>query len=230
MYLNQFNQKFRKMVKTNKKKNVKKLEKDEKVSENTVVDPKTQNVEIIKKHWKNKQRCLILSSRGVSFLSRHVLDNLKSFMPHSKTDTKFDNKHGLSDINEIGEIKNCNKILFFEMRSKQESYMWLNALPHGPSVKFHLENLHTMEELKLTGNCLKHSRPLLSFNDEFDEKPHWKLIKELLIQTFGTPNYHPKSQPFIDHVLNFSIIDNRIWFRNYQIVEENGTLAEIGPR
>lgn len=49
-------------------------------------------------------------------------------------------------------------------------------------------------------------------------------------QTFGTPNHHPKSQPFIDHVMTFAWLDNRVWFRNYQIVEETGALAEIGPR
>lgn len=49
-----------------------------------------------------------------------------------------------------------------------------------------------------------------------------------LFQIFGTPNGHPKSQPFIDHVLTFSILDNRIWFRNYQILSEDGALAEIG--
>jgi len=31
-------------------------------------------------------------------------------------------------------------------------------------------------------------------------------------------------------VLTFSLLDNRIWFRNYQIVEEDGSLVEIGPR
>jgi len=49
-----------------------------------------------------------------------------------------------------------------------------------------------------------------------------------LFQTFGTPNHHPKSQPFFDHIFTFAIADNRIWFRNYQILEENGELAEIG--
>ncbi|KAJ8305682.1 hypothetical protein KUTeg_016227 [Tegillarca granosa] len=85
--------------------------------------------------------------------------------------------------------------------------------PKGPSVKFLVENIHTMSELKMTGNCLKGSRPLLSFD-----------------KIFSTPNQHPKSQPFIDHVYTFSIADNRIWFRNYQILEEDGSLAEIGPR
>lgn len=40
--------------------------------------------------------------------------------------------------------------------------------------------------------------------------------------------YHPRSQPFIDRVFNFSLEDNKIWFRNYQIVEESGHLEEIG--
>ena len=48
------------------------------------------------------------------------------------------------------------------------------------------------------------------------------------LQIFGTPRNHPKSQPFVDHVLSCSVADNRIWFRNYQILEENAELAEIG--
>lgn len=87
-----------------------------------------------------------------------------------------------------------------------------------------------MGELKLTGNCLRGSRPLLSFDPTFDEKPHYTILKELLIQIFGVPNHHPKSQPFFDHVYTFAVLDNRIWFRNFQILSEDGALAEIGPR
>ena len=54
------------------------------------------------------------------------------------------------------------------------------------------------------------------------------ILSKWLLQVFGTPNYHPKSQPFFDHVFTFSIVDGRIWFRNYEILEENGELAEIG--
>jgi ribosome biogenesis protein BRX1 len=48
-----------------------------------------------------------------------------------------------------------------------------------------------------------------------------------------------KSKPFIDHVLSFTFTDHKIWFRNYQIQEKQGTekgsktdmeLLEIGPR
>lgn len=87
-----------------------------------------------------------------------------------------------------------------------------------------------MGELKMTGNCLRGSRPLLSFDPQFTKDPHYALLKELLIQTFGVPYHHPKSQPFFDHVYTFMILDNRIWFRNYQILSEDGALAEIGPR
>lgn len=87
-----------------------------------------------------------------------------------------------------------------------------------------------MGELKMTGNCLRGSRPLLSFDPQFTKDPHYELLKELLIQIFGIPNHHPKSQPFFDHVYTFMILDNRIWFRNYQILSEDGALAEIGPR
>lgn len=87
-----------------------------------------------------------------------------------------------------------------------------------------------MEELKLTGNCLRGSRPLLSFDETFTTKPHHLLLKELLTQIFGVPKHHPKSQPFFDHVYTFAILDNRIWFRNFQILSEDGALAEIGPQ
>ena len=80
----------------------------------------------------------------------------------------------------------------------------------------------------MTGNCLKGTRPLLSFDASFDTKPQWSLMKELLTQTFSTPRNHPKSQPFFDHIFTFAIIENRIWFRNFQILEEDGQLAEIG--
>ena len=130
-----------------------------------------------------------------------------------------------------------------------------------------------MNELKLTGNCILGSRPLLSFDPVrlllqkncngglyvggfiaimsrinqdfilmifvpsnptnissstvhfifflflqcFTGSPHYSLIKELFIKIFSTPYYHPKSKPFIDHMFHFGLLDNHIWFRNYQV-------------
>ncbi|XP_076355184.1 ribosome biogenesis protein BRX1 homolog [Tachypleus tridentatus] len=180
--------------------------------------------------WTNKQRVLIFASRGITFRDRHLMQNLQALLPHSKKESKMEKKDSLFVINEICEMKNCNKSIYFENKKRQDLYMWVSNVPRGPSVKFLVQNVHTMEELKLTGNCLKGSRPLLSFDKNFDKVPHFSLLKELLVQVFGTPNHHPRSQPFTDHVFTFSILDNRIWFRNYQIMEEDGSLVEIGPR
>lgn len=95
-----------------------------------------------------------------------------------------------------------------------------------------------MSELNFTGNCLKGSRPFLSFDANFEKTPHTKVMKTVLSQIFGTPKNHPRSRPFIDHIFSFSWIDGKIWFRNFQIADEvndetkkiEKTLVEIGPR
>ncbi|XP_050709782.1 ribosome biogenesis protein BRX1 homolog [Eriocheir sinensis] len=182
-----------------------------------------------KKKWINKQRVLVFASRGMSFRNRHLMEDMRTLMPHSKPESKKENKDNLRVINEIAEMKNCNKCVYFENRKKKDLYMWVANVPKGPSVKFLVLNAHTMKELKMMGNCLKGSRPLLSFDPAFDQ-PHFAVIRELLVQTFGTPNQLPKSQPFHDHVFCFSILDNKIWFRNYEVLDVDGKLSEIGPR
>ncbi|KAL1915043.1 uncharacterized protein VTP21DRAFT_7748 [Calcarisporiella thermophila] len=194
---------------------------------------------------RNKQRVLVLSSRGINFRQRHLLNDLEAIMPHSKKDSKLDAKSQLGVLNELAELNNCNNCIFFEVRKRQDLYLWMSKTPNGPSVKFHVQNIHTMDELKMTGNCLKGSRPLLSFDKTFDSEPHWMLLKELFSQMFGVPRGARRSKPFFDHILTFTVADNRIWFRHYQIVEKDPTeeatskqkregadvkLVEIGPR
>ncbi|XP_043461062.1 ribosome biogenesis protein BRX1 homolog [Leptopilina heterotoma] len=183
-----------------------------------------------KTKWINRQRVLVFASRGIGFRHRHLMDDIKKLMPHHRTEAKMEKTKNLQVINEMCEMKNCNKTILFEGRQKRDLYMWFSNVPDGPCAKFLVENIYTMGELKMTGNCLKGSRPLLSFDENFSKKPQFALLKELLTQIFGVPNQHPKSQPFFDHVYTFSILDNRIWFRNYQILTEDGGLAEIGPR
>ncbi|KAK4314937.1 hypothetical protein Pmani_013806 [Petrolisthes manimaculis] len=179
--------------------------------------------------WMNRKRVLVLSARGLTHRCRHLMNDMRSLLPHSKPEPSKERKDDLKVINEIAEVKNCDKCLYFESRKGQDYYLWLSSIQQGPSVKFQVLNVHTMKELKMSGNCLKGSRPLLSFDDSFSA-PHWALIKELLIQTLGTPNHHPKSQPFHDHVFTFTLLDEKIWFRNFEILDMNGKLAEIGPR
>lgn len=194
--------------------------------------------------WVNRQRVLLISSRGITFRHRHLLNDLYSLMPHARKEPKLDTKKTLYELNEVAELYNCNNIMFFEARKHQDLYMWLSKPPNGPTIKFHVMNLHTLDELNFTGNCLKGSRPVLSFDKAFETEPHYKLMKELFTQQFGVPPQARKSKPFIDHVMTFSIVDNKVWIRNYQINEKEEikedivsdkdiddlTLIEIGPR
>lgn len=204
-----------------------------------------KNVASNEKQFMNKQRTLLISSRGVNFRHRHLIQDLYSLLPHSRKEPKLDTKKDLQQLNEIAELYNCNNILFFEARKHQDLYLWLSKPPNGPTIKFYLQNLHTMDELNFTGNCLKGSRPVLSFDARFDTSPHYQLVKELLVHNFGVPPVARKSKPFIDHVMSFSIVDDKIWVRTYEIShsarnqdeyedkaaeQEDLSLVEIGPR
>ena len=112
--------------------------------------------------------------------------------------------------------------------------------------------VHTMSELHFPGNCLKGSRPLLSFDASFNTQPHLVLLKEILTHTFGVPPTSRRIKPFIDHVMGFTIADGKVWIRCFEIneshsskgigVDESGgtainevgdtkiSLVEIGPR
>lgn len=84
-----------------------------------------------------------------------------------------------------------------------------------------------MEELHFTGNCLKGSRPILSFDATFDTEPHLRLMKELFLHVFGVPKSSRKVKPFVDHVIGFTIADGKVWIRNYQISETEA--SKIAP-
>jgi len=206
----------------------------------------------------------MLCSRGVTARYRHLLEDLRTLVPHHKKESKLDpGDEGMaSAVNNIAGIRSCNSVMFLECRKRMDAYMWLGRVGSnsaagggstnqvkGPSAKFHITNIHTMDELKMTGNCMKGSRPILSFDESFDRVPHLKLLKELFVDVFGVPRGHPKSKPFVDRVMAFYFADDKIWVRHYQIVEDQPTnameqhlskkqlgqdaatsLVEIGPR
>jgi len=89
---------------------------------------------------KTKQRVLILSSRGVTYRHRHLLNDIYSLLPHSRKDAKLDTKTKLYQLNELAELYNCNNVLFFEARKGKDLYIWMSKAPNGPTVKMHLQN------------------------------------------------------------------------------------------
>jgi ribosome biogenesis protein BRX1 len=211
-----------------------------------ILDQRNQAVQAKRGAYVNKQRVLVLSSRGVTTRNRHFMEDIRALLPHHRSEVKHDTKKRLHEMNEICEMKGCNGCLFFEVRKHKDLFLWATRAPNGPSLKFLVTNVHTMDELRLTGNCLHGSRPVLSFSPEFDSVAHLSLCREILSLSFGTPRGHPKSKPFVDRVMQFSFLDGRIWVRNYQIVdkttdaretkkaaklgEETASLVEIGPR
>jgi ribosome biogenesis protein BRX1 len=219
---------------------LKRKQKMDLVTENPNV-PDADEEEVIKekgmKKYLNKQRILIICSRGITVRQRHLFEDFKKLLPHHKTDSKLDTKGDIQVVNEVAELQSCNQILYLEARKHQDLYMLLGKTPHGPSVKFLVVNIHTMDELKLTGNCLNGSRPILNFDANFNKNPQFQLMKSLLRDAFGTPHNHPKSKPFVDRIMSFFVVKNDIWVRNYQIIDradvgkkEEKILVEIGPR
>jgi ribosome biogenesis protein BRX1 len=89
------------------------------------------------------------------------------------------------------------------------------------------KTVHTMEELHFTGNCLKGSRPILSFDASFDSAPHLRVLKELFLHIFGVPKGARKAKPFVDHVMGFTLADGKIWIRNYQISETEASKLTV---
>lgn len=50
-----------------------------------------------KARYVNKQRTLVLSSRGITSRYRHFMLDLEALMPHSKRESKFDSKEDMSE-------------------------------------------------------------------------------------------------------------------------------------
>ena len=68
--------------------------------------------------YTNKQRILIIASRGINARYRHLLEDLKRLLPHHKKDNKLDVKNNIQAINEIAEINSCNQVLYFRFQNK----------------------------------------------------------------------------------------------------------------
>ena len=52
-------------------------------------------------------------------------------------------------------MKNCSKVLYFEGRKKKDLFLTVADVEEGPTIRFNVEGLNTMGELKFSGNSLK---------------------------------------------------------------------------
>lgn len=111
-------------------------------------------------------------------------------------DSKLDSKNHLHLLPELADLHSCNNTLYFEARRHEDLYLWAAKTPNGPSIKLHVQNVHTMDELKMTGNCLKGSRGILSFDAAFEETEWGRLTKELFthVSFFFSPSLISRSR------------------------------------
>ena len=179
---------------------------------------------------RNKQRVLMLSSRGINHRMRHLMNDLEALLPHVKkgelmrhpstvpiptlrrADSKLDSKNHLNLLPELADLHNCNNTLYFEARRHEDLYLWAAKTPNGPSIKLHVQNVHTMDELKMTGNCLKGSRGVLSFDKAFDDTEWGKLTKELF--THVRPSFIAVLVRGVNPLHRFSACPHKLARRN----------------
>ncbi|SCM04179.1 ribosome biogenesis protein BRX1 homolog, putative [Plasmodium chabaudi adami] len=188
--------------------------------------------------WKMRQKVLIVRSPLKKKNCQSFIDNLKLLLPHHKMESKWSKKEKKIDLSNICYSSNCSNLIFFDIKRNRHC-LWICRNRTGPSLYFEILDYIPLHSLAFPGNCLLYSRPLLIFSKLFDELEHLKLIKEMFIQVFGTPKYHPLSKPFYDHCYNFYYIKDLIYFRHYQILpttlaDSNNInkqkLVEIGPQ
>lgn len=196
---------------------------------------------VLRRSTHKKKKVLVICSRGVTSANIELVEDLLKILPHSKKDNKFDKSEPLSTLVEVAELSGCAHCLYFEARKMKDLYMWCGAVQGaGPSAKFLVQQVRPMSDPRLTGNCLLGSRPVLSFDGGFDGSTTHQVLRGLLSTIFAPPKGHPKSKPFHDHVISFSLLGGRIVVRHYQVVppqlvgkksfKDEGSLVEIGPR
>lgn len=126
----------------------------------------TKYPNVTRKTTHKKKKVLVLCSKGVTTAFINLTQDFLKLMPHARKDAKFDKRAPISDISEICMLEGCRFCLYFEARKMKDLYMWVAAIgKHGPSVKFLVQQIKTMDDLRLTGNNLLGSRPLLSFDN-----------------------------------------------------------------
>eukprot|EP00967_Tisochrysis_lutea_P065100 scaffold84548_cov37-Tisochrysis_lutea.AAC.1 len=213
-------------------------ESEEEMVAETSVSESSAYPSVLRRSTHTRKKVLVICSRGVTTHFIELMEDVLKLLPHAKKDPKFDKREPLSSLNEIAELAGCRYAIYFESRKMQDLFMWTSAVDvGGPSAKFLVQQIKPMKDLRLTGNCLLGSRPIVSFDSSFDDTAHGALLKSLFGQIFSTPKGHPRSKPFHDHVLHFSYIRGKVVARHYQVLPPlDGTrggedsLVEIGPR
>ncbi|XP_016917912.2 ribosome production factor 2 homolog isoform X2 [Apis cerana] len=95
-------------------------------------------------------------------------------------------------------------------------------------VEFGIENYKSLKDFKIS-KISQGIKPLLVFNGELFENNHeYSKIKNLFVDMFQREPVEKIRLQGLEHVLSFTIIENKIFLRSYSIPRIE--LEEIGPR
>jgi ribosome biogenesis protein BRX1 len=74
--------------------------------------------------WTDRERVLLLCSRGSVARTRHLVNDLQRLMPHVRMESKYGKNGNMADdLNEMCELSNCTKCIYFESRKGRDVYM-----------------------------------------------------------------------------------------------------------
>lgn len=187
---------------------------------------------------------VVLVQRGITPRQRHVVRDLGTLFAHAHFGEKLARRATAEALQDACFLKESGmRALFLPARFEDEMWLWLVRLPHGPSVRFQVINLHTIAELNFQHHVKAVRHPcLLSFDASFDCEPHLRLIREMLRGAFSQGEAAVKARQARDAAaaggfntaLSFCIADGRVWMRAYDVVagelDGRDELRERGPR
>jgi ribosome biogenesis protein BRX1 len=181
-------------------------------------------------------RPLLLASKGLIHEHAQVFEDFLGLIPHAKKEQSMP-PSDFVHLEEIAGDRHCDVAAVFETRHRRvnrECYFWIARVPDGPSVNFFIEDAQSIKDLKLIGNCLKGSRPILQFDPGLEDGGVFSISANLLGRLFSVPFEEPRSKPFVDRTMIFLRVGDSIVMRHYQIQWGEGealtVLAEVGPR
>ncbi|KAH0570665.1 Ribosome biogenesis protein Brix [Spironucleus salmonicida] len=190
--------------------------------------------------WSAHQVLSIQNSHIIGDNSQFKQD-IERLCPHAKPEQKFNDEDAKSQITVIARQRNCDSIAFFETKRFKDLFLYL-ATTSGPTLKLQVIEKTTQNSVKFDGDFFVKTRPLLNFDASFDDKLHLRIAKELFKRQFSTPNLHYKSAPFVDHLIQFTVVDkatSRIEMRVFSFdfdplakkveIGEDVKLKECGP-
>jgi ribosome biogenesis protein BRX1 len=183
----------------------------------------------------NEQRVLIVISRGTKRRQKFVARELVKIMSHAKTHSKIEiDQDVTAQIKKHCQKAKCENFMYFEVR-KTNQYLWIGKSPSGPSAFLHVVDYNPLHKSKYTGNFMIASRTVFSFGPQFDVKPEYHLLKELLVDSLNVPKNYPRTQRYLEKVMAFELVDGLIYVRMFQIkknesIKQGFELIESGPR